>query len=382
LPAIRAATIERPLSEEVLDQLFPFARSAQTEDGSFAAQGEKPSIGRAAAARGGAERAEGLSATDRLDPDPTRRSDALLAVQALLEARIAGEGLAGGLRRWAANDPAIRGVVEVEEDPAEWRLRARTREESQRRRMVRLLLEQLEEAHPAVREPRTRGAFSLFPLPKGSGLALWHEDAASARQALERLRRIFPLIARLEKKGQADPAPGARDRFIALVESRIRAAERRQGRLGLLLLETAAGESPAALAHAVGQVLRSSDWVDVVGNRVYVILDEPTPDVLRALDTRVQESPEIDRRRMVVLGWDASKGRAAEFVGRAEGILHKQATGGGRASSPSQPPVQKKRPTPARSDPVEPPNGPVGVGGPLGEAEPIDPRLGADPRSG
>jgi hypothetical protein len=210
LPAVRAATIERPLSGDVLDQLFPFARTAQTEDSSFAAQGEKPSIGRDTAARRGAERAEGLSATDRLDPDPTRRSDALLAVQALLEARLAGEGLAGGLRRWAENDPAIRGVVEVEEDPAQWRLRARARERSHRRRMVRLLLEQLEEAHQTVREPRTLGAFSLFPLPKGSGLALWHEDAAGAQEALERLRPILPLIARLEKKRQDDPAPGAR----------------------------------------------------------------------------------------------------------------------------------------------------------------------------
>jgi hypothetical protein len=210
LPAVRAATIERPLSEDVLDQLFAFARSAQTEDGSFQARGEKPSIGRYTAARRGAERAAGLRATDRLHPEPTRRSDALLAVQALLEARIAGEGLAGGLRRWAENDPAIRGVVEVEEDPTEWRLRARARERSQSRRMVRLLLEQLEEAHQAVREPRTLGEFSLFPLSKGSGLALWHEDGADARQTLERLRPILPLIARLEKKRPDDSAPGTR----------------------------------------------------------------------------------------------------------------------------------------------------------------------------
>jgi hypothetical protein len=309
--------------------LFPFARPAQTEDGSLAAEEHKPSIGGDAAARRGAEVAEGLSATDRLEPDPSRRADALLAVQALLEAGIAGEGLAGGLRQWAANDPAIRGVVEVEEDPAEWRLRARAGEKSQRRRMVRLLLEQLGETNQWVREPRTLGEFSLFPLSNGSGLALWHEDEADARQTLERVRRILPLIVRWEKKGQDDRASRARERFIALVESRIRAAERRKGRLGLLLLETAAGESSAALAHAVGQVLRGSDWVDVVGHRVYVILDEPTQDVLSALATRLKASPEIDHRRMVVLDWDSTKGRAAEFVGRAEEILDQKATGRG-----------------------------------------------------
>jgi hypothetical protein len=88
-------------------------------------------------------------------------------------------------------------------------------------------------------------------------------------------------------------------------------------------------------------LLRGSDGVEVVGNRVYVILDEPTEDVLRALDTRLKESPDIDRaldtrlkespdidrRRTVVLGWDPSKGRAAELLGRAEGILHQETTG-------------------------------------------------------
>jgi hypothetical protein len=329
LPPVRAATIERPLSEDVLDRLFPFARSVPTAASALEANAEKPSIRRDTTERGGADLAAGLSETDRPSPDPTRRSDALLAVQALLEAGIAGEGLAGGLRRWAESDPTIRGVVEVEEDPEEWRLRARARERRERRRMVLLLLEQLAAANQRVREPRTLGEFSLFPHAKGSGLALWHKDEADARQTLERLRRIFPLIVRLEEKGQDDPAPRARDRFIALVESRIRAAERRKGRLGLLLLETAPGESPVAISHAVGHVLRGSDWVEVVGNRVYVILDEPTEDVLRALDTRLKESPEIDRRRMVVVGWDPSKGRAAEFVAMAEGILHKEPSGGG-----------------------------------------------------
>jgi hypothetical protein len=111
------------------------------------------------------------------------------------------------------------------------------------------------------------------------------------------------------------------------VEPRVRAAERRKGRLGLHLAESAAGESPTAISHALGQVLQGSDGVEVVGNRVYVILDEPTEDVLRALDPRLKESPDIDRRRTVVLGWDPSKGRAAELVGRAEGILHQETTG-------------------------------------------------------
>ena len=249
--------------------------------------------------------------------------DPLLAVQALLEAKAAGEDLMAGLRRWAERDPAILGVVECHLDEAEWRLRATTPVAGERHRMLLLLLDHLGSPLAVPEEPVTAGPFSLFPLFRSphSCVALWHQDASAGSDLLLRLRPLLPLIEALPENDEDETEAVVRERFIALMESRMRAMDRGDGQLGMLLVEAPEGESPALLCRDLKSALRGGDWIEVVGTRLYVILDHPGEGTLAAIGARLRALPASERLQVVALGWNPSQGRAAALVGTAERLL-------------------------------------------------------------
>ena len=67
------------------------------------------------------------------------------------------------------------------------------------------------------------------------------------------------------------------------------AADRGDGQLGVLLVEAPPGESPALLCRDLKSVLRGGDWIDVIGTRLYVILDHPGKGTLSAIGDRLPE---------------------------------------------------------------------------------------------
>ncbi len=254
----------------------------------------------------------------------------LRALHSLLEARVAGRSGRQGLLAWAAREGALRGVAEVEERGGELRVRAHARQPDQRREMLLLLLQQLGDAGARSAEPFAAGSFTVFPAGRedAAELALWHRGAQEAAAFARELTAVLPLLDALEPKRAADPAGVSRDRFVELLASRMRGAERRNGRVAILLLETGPEDSPQRVCRTLRAVFRGGDWVEAVGRRVYVILDEPDRGVFQALGARLRDLPGIDRLRVVALGWNPLDGGAAELVGRAERILEGEGAGG------------------------------------------------------
>ncbi len=281
----------------------------------------------------------GPTVEERIRPPPAAETppaaehssgpDPLLAVQALLEAKAVGEDLVAGLRRWAERDPAILGVVECHLDEAEWRLRAATPVVGERHHMLLLLLDHLGSPPAVPEEPATAGPFSLIPLFRSprSCVALWHQDATVGSDLLRRLRPLLPLIQALPEKPEDENEAAVRELFIALLESRMRATDRGEGHLGILLVEAPEGESPALLCRDLKSTLRGGDWIEVVGTRLYVILDHPGKGTLAAIGARLRELPASERLRVVALSWDPSQGRATALVGTAERLLEEGGLG-------------------------------------------------------
>jgi hypothetical protein len=260
----------------------------------------------------------------------TSQPDPFLAVRALLEARLAGKSPEEGLLRWARQDPGLRGWVRQGEEKGEIRLRAAADPGGDRKSMVLVLLEQLAQGGPSLREPVSFGPFAVFPhsLAKGSWVAVWHRDAAAAERTVRGLQAVIPLLRELAPVTPHAPGDRARDRLVSLLGTRMHAAERRQGRLGLLLFEGRRDDA-AQLCKVLRALLRGGDWVEPIGSRVYVILEEPDQRVFAALGSRLRELPGVDRLRLVALGWTPLEGDAGQLLERAEGILDSGGQGEG-----------------------------------------------------
>ncbi|ROR34559.1 GGDEF domain-containing protein [Inmirania thermothiophila] len=289
LPAPAGWTvIERPLTEETAEALLS-------------------ALGAAPAAPAEAE----------ADPRADRR--ALDAVVHLLAARADGADLAAALRDWAQTEAGVHGLVEVRETPHEARYRVRGAGVAERRRMLLLLLQGIEEAggeDPGRRE--AVGPFAILPVDEGGGgyCALWHEDPDEGRALGRRLRPLLQHLRRLRPSPAATEA--ARRRFVSLLDARIRAVGRHGGRLALLLIED---EDAETLAAELRRVLRGGDWVEAIGERVHVILEQPDEAVFRALGRRLRGVADLDRLRVAALAWRPGEGDAETVLARAERAL-------------------------------------------------------------
>ncbi|MFU8855517.1 MAG: hypothetical protein ACNA8S_00780 [Deferrisomatales bacterium] len=252
-------------------------------------------------------------------PERTQGPDPFLALRFLLEARLAGRPVEEGLLRWAAEDPAVRGWVDQEDRGGELRLRARAAAGEDRAGMLAAVLDRLGALGGRVREATAEGPFALFPRGAGDegAVALWFREAAGAEYLARGLHLLGPLLAAVP-----DGRPGGdRDRLLSLLGSRMAAAERRGTRLGLVVFEGGPEGSPVRLSRMVRGLLRGSDWVEPLGTRVYVILEEPERGVFPILAARLQELPGSGRLRVAALGWTPLDGSASRLLERAEETL-------------------------------------------------------------
>lgn len=213
--------------------------------------------------------------------------------------------------------------MEMRNGTGELRVRARASEPGERRRVVLLLFQHLDALEDPLDQPVAAGPFSVFPAgPAWDGcLALWHRDEEASRKLVDRLAPALPLLDRLVPSPAPRSETDARQRFVSLLSSRMRGAERRKGRLALLLMETVEGDDPGQVRNLLRSVLRGGDWVEEVGRRVYTILDEPDKRVFEALGARLRALPVIERLQVVALGWSPQEGNAEELVDRADRIM-------------------------------------------------------------
>ncbi len=306
--ALPGRTVRRPLTEPVLEELWE-------EVGRRPGTGVRPGSTPAAAPAPGGEAGVGVSTSVRSGPD------LLAGVEAILESRAKGGDLRDALNAWALRDPAVRALLEVQEDAEDWRLRVQAPPSDDRPGLARRLLENWQEVGGAA-EPAAAGPFWVFPLPQppGARFALFHEGAADAPAGLERLRALMGLVDRVAA-GVPSAEPAGRDRLRSLLESRMGAARRRDGRLGLLVLRPGPGESPEQLCRVLRAALRGGDWVERVGDRVYAVLEETDRGTFDALGERLRDLPGVHRARVVALGWNPAEGDAARLLERAERIL-------------------------------------------------------------
>ncbi len=277
---------------------------------------------RPAPTRRGTDQAPSAQTVERPPAEP-RPPDPFLAFRALLEARLVGKPMTEGLLRWARQDPGVRGWVEQREEGGELRFRAAADPGEDRHRMLALLLGQVDAAGSGFAEPTAVGPFGVFPSPldRGSWVAVWHRQAAEAQRMVLGLHSLAPLLAEVGNGGGAPPAADARERLTSLLGSRMRAAERREGRLGLLLFAPGSEEETSRLCKVLRALLRGGDWVEPIGERVYVLLEEPDRRVFPALGARLRELPGVERLRVVALGWTPLDGSAAHLLERAEQLL-------------------------------------------------------------
>ncbi len=300
-PAGAAVAVSRPLTRDKVDLLVPPAGSPPPPPAP-----EEPAVPPGPAVPG---RPPGL-------------------VQALLEARVRGEGVAEALRRWADAAPEVLGWAEMENGGGEWRVRARAGGQHPRRLVLRLL-QALDGRDGHIDGPLAVGPFSLFP-EQGPGrryLALRLPDAGASRALVAGIGPLLPLLDRLAPASPRLGEGDARERFVALLGSRMRGVQRRRGRLALLVVEVPAGDEPGRVCSLLRSVLRGADWTESVGSRVYTILDEPDERVFAALGARLRTLPGIERFRVAALGWSpADGGDAAGLLARADRML---AAGGG-----------------------------------------------------
>ena len=306
--ALPGRVVRRPLTEPVLQGLW---EELGRRPGTESRQGSPPAA---------ALSPEGEAGVDV--PAPARSGpDLLAAVEALLEARAEGGDLRDALNAWALRDPAVRALLEVQEDAQDWRLRVRALPSDDRPRLARRLLERWREVGGAAK-PVAAGPFWVFPLPDAPGarFALFHEGAAEAPAELERLRALMGLVDRAASVVPFAETAG-RERFRSFLESRMGAARRRDGRLGLLVFRPGPGESPEQLCRVLRAALRGGDWVESMGGRAYAVLEETDKGTFDALGERLRNVPGVDRARVVALGWNPAEGDAAHLLERADRIL-------------------------------------------------------------
>ncbi len=253
--------------------------------------------------------------------------DLLSAVEALLASRAEGGDLRDALSAWARRDPALRALIEVQESAEDWRLRVRGRAGIDGPGLARLLLDRWPEVSGAA-EPAAVGSFWVFPLPglPGARAALFHGGVADAPAGLERLRTLMGLVDRVASASSPAETAG-RERFRSFLESRIGAARRRDGRLGLLVLRPGPGGSPEELCRVLRAVLRGGDWVERIGDRVYAVLEETDKGAFDALGGRLRDLPGVEWAKVVALGWNPAEGDADDLLGRAERILREGGAG-------------------------------------------------------
>ncbi|MGE3163766.1 MAG: hypothetical protein AB7O52_02590 [Planctomycetota bacterium] len=263
----------------------------------------------------------------------------LLGVHELLAAALRGESMTDGLRSWALRDPGVLGLVSVRAGEATGELHCVywAREPQLRSQLIQhsaALLTAVETE--TVRSVISLEGFYVFPGASGSGgtgaaasdgwTALWHRSSLGGLAS-----DLGPLLPLLRQVGDRSPSAAAAEspgeRFARLVWTRMKACERRDSRLLLVVGESQANDvTPDVLQAALAATLRGADWIECVGDRVYGALELHSAGVRAALETRLAGVAARYRMRVVGLPWapgdgSVTPGAAADCLRRLEQSL-------------------------------------------------------------
>lgn len=326
-PLEEAMVLERPLTLSGLERLRPFLRipTHELEPAGLDEDGESSS-GDSAETVASSETEAPAARTE--DPDAVV-PDALVAVGALLEAALDGRSFTNGLRSWAQRDPGISGLVvsSAAPDSEDFECRVWTQEPAQRAPLMQAVSRFFGLVPAEYETPRTHERFYVFRDPEGGGwAAVWLADNARGQEIAEKLTPLLPLIESVGRRDRVAPEVEPRERFSRLMFSRLKACERRETRLAILVAESGAGASAESVLLQLQSVLRGTDWLECIQTRVYAILDQPEAGAFPALEERLSELCEQSSLRLVGLAWSPRDGAAREGVAnalldRAEGML-------------------------------------------------------------
>ncbi|MFQ5654830.1 MAG: hypothetical protein ACE5GW_08880 [Planctomycetota bacterium] len=340
-PPGEGVLLERPLDEDTIAGIVDALGLAPPEEEEHGRAEPEPAAAEAidggdaeaaavtAPAAGAAGEEAGVTPEEEVEKPAAAAlaaADPLSVLEVLLEARVAGEDLDEALRRWARVNPGIRGRVELLAGEEEWTLRAWAPVEAERRRMVRSALDHLAGERTEAGETLSAGPFSIFPpfTPGAPSIALWHREPRQGAELARRLRPLIPLIRQLTAGKEEEGV--AREGFIEHLESRMRAAERRDGRLGILLVEIPRPGDLTDTRRRLRALLRGADWVEEIGGRICAILEQAEAGVFESLGPRLEAVPGSGELRVVGLRWTPAAGGAAALLERAEGILDERPT--------------------------------------------------------
>ncbi|NRA74650.1 MAG: hypothetical protein HRU16_01805 [Planctomycetes bacterium] len=221
-------------------------------------------------------------------PQGTALPDAISAIRAVLEARQRGESTAEALRRWVVDDPAFHGWVELKLGATGIEVKVGGKEPGT---VLRSVGDEIDIGAPIPTTSGSLGPFVGLPI-SDAWLGFLARNSDEARHEFWRAFGLIPLIEQLMPTTSSAGTPmveDPEDRFRRLLETRLQAANRRGGSPpGVLLLEFPGG-SQQLLAGLSG-VLRGSDWLEVTGEQVWILLDQPEQGAASSLTQRLSEA--------------------------------------------------------------------------------------------
>ena len=225
--------------------------------------------------------AENTSATE----EALGEADPLALIRILLESRSTGESSTDAIKKWVENEPFLHGWAELTP-------------ESMGPPKVRV------GGHRPGEVFRQLGAVmdSRAPIPKGSGdygpfvglsagdhwLGILPGNSPQSRRLFWQVLELLPQVENLVPIRHTDGSPIIEDpesRFERLLHSRIRSSERHGVLPGVLVVEVP-GEAQEVLSRLQREI-RATDWCEVAGNRIWILLDHPEPGTARGLSSRI-----------------------------------------------------------------------------------------------
>ena len=213
--------------------------------------------------------------------------DTISAIRELLEARKKGDSTIEALRRWVVDDPAFLGWVELKNATEGIEVKVGGKEPG---KVLRSVGDEIDIGEPIPTTVGSLGPFVGLPI-SDVWLGFLARNAAEGRKEFWKMFALVPLIEQLIPSVSGDGTPlveDPEDRFCRLLETRLNSAQRRGGAPGVLVLESPGGSQD--LVATVSGLLRGSDWMEVAGERLWVLLDHPDQGAIESLTQRLGEA--------------------------------------------------------------------------------------------
>ncbi|MEC9476031.1 MAG: hypothetical protein VX764_03220 [Planctomycetota bacterium] len=215
------------------------------------------------------------------------RPDTISAIRALLEARKNGDSTSEALRRWVVEDPAFLGWVELKNAADGIEVKVGGKDPGS---VLRSVGDEIDTGEPIPTTVGSLGPFFGFPISE-SWLGFLARNTTEGRKEFWNTFSLVPLIEQLIPRVAGDGTPlveDPQDRFCRLLATRLNSAKRRGGVPGVLLLESP--EGCQELVSTARELLRGSDWMEVAGQRLWILLDQPEQGAVESLTRRFSEA--------------------------------------------------------------------------------------------